>query len=166
MKLSSKHGNLALGGVSIVTGMVILVLTKIQGLEFLKNGMPGAGMFPTLCAIAVAACGGLLILEVLGSERKAKRAGENDPERQENLINVNELRNLLIFMVLGGLILVLSDYIGLLTCLCLSIIVYIKIQGKDPWWKAVTIGIGVTIFLYLVFAVFLRVPLPKGPFGF
>lgn len=166
MKLSGKHGNLALGGVSIVTGIIILVLTKIQGLGFLKNGMPGAGMFPTLCAIAVAVCGGLLILEVLGSERKAKREGKHDPELQENLININELRNLLIFMVLGGLILVLSDYIGLLTCLCLSIIVYIKIQGKDPWWKAIAIGIGVTIFLYLVFAVFLRVPLPKGPFGF
>ncbi len=166
MKLSSKHGNLALGGASIAVGIVILILTRMQGLKFLKNEMPGAGMLPILCAIAVSVCGGLLILEILGAEQRARREGAGNPELEENILNVNELRNLLIFMVLGVLILVLADYIGLLTCLCLSVVAYIKIEGKDPWWKALAIGVGVTIFLYLVFAVFLRVPLPKGPFGF
>ncbi len=87
-------------------------------------------------------------------------------ELEKNLFNLHEIRNLLIFLILGIFILLLSDYIGLLTCLCLSIIVYIKIQGKDPIWKAIFIGVAATIFLYIVFVWFLHVPVPEGPLGF
>jgi len=166
MELKNKHGNMILGAVSIVVGIVILVLTRMQGLGFLKNGMPGPGMFPTLCAIAVVVCGGLLIMEVTTAEAKAKKKGEADAEAEENLINVGELHNLLAFLILGLMILFLSEYIGLLTCLFLSIVLYIKVQGKDSWVKAIVLGLGASIFLYLVFVTFLSVPLPKGPFGF
>ena len=166
MELKNKHGNMILGAVSIVVGIVILVLTRMQGLGFLRNGMPGPGMFPTLCAIAVVVCGGLLIMEVTTAEAKAKKKGEADAEAEENLINVGELHNLLAFLILGLMILFLSEYIGLLTCLFLSIVLYIKVQGKDSWVKAIVLGLGASVFLYLVFVTFLSVPLPKGPFGF
>jgi len=166
MKLNSRTGDIALGAVSIAAGVVILFLTKLQGLEFLKNGMPGAGMFPTICAAAIIVCGALLLVESVRSLKKASGGEEPDPEREENIINTWELKNLLVFLLLGGMVLVLSEYIGMLTCLGLSIIIYIKVQGKDPLWKAVAVGAGAVVFLYLVFVTFLRVPLPKGPFGF
>ncbi len=166
MKLKSKYGNLCLGIAAVVVGAVIFLLTRAQGLEFLKNGMPGAGMFPTLCAVAIMVCGVLLILEVLSAIKKAKQEEAENLELEKNLFNLHEIRNLLIFLILGIFILLLSDYIGLLTCLCLSIIVYIKIQGKDPIWKAIFIGVAATIFLYIVFVWFLHVPVPEGPLGF
>lgn len=166
MKLKSKYGNLGLGAAAILGGIVIVILTKVQKLEFLKKGMPGAGMFPILCGIAIAVCGALLIFEVLKDMKKAAHAGEADADLEENLLNVREIKNMLLFLALGAMILLLSEYIGLLTCLCISVIAYIKIQGKDPWWKAIVIGICMTVFLYFVFVWFLRVPVPKGPLGF
>lgn len=166
MKLSSKQGNMILGFVSILVGIVIFVLTKVQGLEFLKKGMPGAGMFPMLCAVAISFCGLLLILETVSNSKKAARAGKEDEDASDNLLDPLELKNMLIFLLLGTMILLLSEHIGLLTCLCISVIAYIKIQGKDSWLKAILVGIGTTIFLYAVFVWFLRVPVPKGPFGF
>lgn len=164
MKLKMKYGNLLLGIVAVVAGIMIYVLGKMQKLEFIKNNMPGPGMFPTLCAVAIVVCGLALILEFF--LKSGKKAGEKDPELEENVLNPHELRNLLILMIMGGLVLVLTEYLGLLTCLCLSIVAYIKIQGKDPWWRAIAIAIGTTVFLYFVFVMFLRVPVPKGPMGF
>ncbi|MCI8423420.1 MAG: tripartite tricarboxylate transporter TctB family protein [Lawsonibacter sp.] len=166
MKLKYKHGNLILGAVAIAAGGIILFLTKAQKLEFLKNEMPGPGMFPSLCALAVILCGVLLLAETFSKMLEAAREGKADSELEENILNFHELKNLLVLLILGGLILVLAERIGLLTCLGLSIVFYIKIQGKEPWRKAVWIGVAATVFLYVTFVWFLRVPVPKGPLGF
>ncbi len=128
--------------------------------------MPGPGMFPILCASGIMFCGALLLFETWNAMRKEKKAGVEDPDLEANIVNIGELKNLALFMGLGIFVLYGSDYLGLLSCLCLSIIAYIKIQGKDPLWKAAAIAVGATIFLYAVFVLFLKVPLPKGPFGF
>lgn len=52
------------------------------------------------------------------------------------------------------------------TSLGLCVIAYLKIQGKDSWLKSIIIGVCMVVFLYLVFVLFLHVPVPKGPLGF
>ena len=63
-------------------------------------------------------------------------------------------------------VLLLSDYLGLLTCLGLSVIAYLKIWGREKWIKSIVIGVCMVAFLYGVFVLFLHVPVPKGPLGF
>ena len=58
------------------------------------------------------------------------------------------------------------DYLGLLTCLGLSVIAYLKIWGREKWIKSIVIGVCMVAFLYGVFVLFLHVPVPKGPLGF
>ena len=166
MKLKAWQGDVILGLVSIVIGIVIIVLNNMQGLQLLKNGQPGPGLFPVICAVGVMACGVLLLLEVYTRLRKEKHSGQENPEVEGNIINIKELRTVALFTLLGVLTLVLTEYIGLLTCLCLSMIAFIKIEGKDPLWKAALLGIGCTIFLWLVFVLFLKIPVPEGPLGF
>ena len=166
MELKESMGDLILGIVSVIVGVAIYILTKVQGLEFIRKGMPGPGMFSILCAVAIVFCGALLCWETVAYAKKGKANSEVNEEQEKNLINVHELKNLLIFLILGVFILTLSNTLGLLTCLCVSMIAYMKIQGKEPWWKAVAVSVGCSIFLYSVFIVFLRVPVPKGPLGF
>ena len=166
MKLKAWQGDVILGLVSIVIGIVIIVLNNMQGLQLLKNGQPGPGMFPIICAVATMACGALLLLEVRSRIRKQQQTGEENPEVEGNIINIKELRTVAFFTVLGVLTLVLTEYIGLLTCLCLCMIAYIKFEGKDPLWKAIVLGVGCTVFLWLVFVLFLNIPVPEGPLGF
>ena len=85
---------------------------------------------------------------------------------ERGLLDPRELRNLLVFAILGIGVLLLSKYIGLLTSLGLCVIAYLKIQGKDSWLKSIIIGVCMVVFLYLVFVLFLHVPVPKGPLGF
>jgi len=166
MKFKAKQGDLALGILAALAGIVILVLTRIQGLQLVKSAKMGPGFFPTICGIAIFLCGIMVLMELWRSTLKGKQAsGENDPLEQ-NILNINELRNLLLFVILGSAVLLLSSYIGLLTCLGLCVIAYLKVQGKESWLKSVLIGVCMVAFLYAVFVLFLHVPVPKGFLGF
>ncbi len=164
MKIRARQGDLVLSVSAILGGILILILTKVQGLLLVKSGKMGPGFFPAICGIAIIICGLLLLAELWHSRRRS--GVEETGEGEENLFNVNELRNLLLFTALGAMVLLLSKYIGLLTCLGLCVILYLKLQGKESWLKSMIIGVCMSGFLYAVFVLFLHVPVPKGPFGF
>ena len=166
MKIKAKTGDLALGIFSILGGIIILILTKVQGLQLIKSGQMGPGFFPTICGIAIAICGAMVLLEAARRIARAKTAQAEKEELETNILNLTELKNLLLFMLLGTGVLLLSDYLGLLTCLGLSVIAYLKIWGREKWIKSIVIGVCMVGFLYRVFVLFLHVPVPKGPLGF
>ena len=160
MKIKAKTGDLALGIFSILGGIIILILTKVQGLQLIKGGQMGPGFFPTICGIAIAICGAMVLLEAARRIARAKTAQAEKEELETNILN------LLLFMLLGTGVLLLSDYLGLLTCLGLSVIAYLKIWGREKWIKSIVIGVCMLAFLYGVFVLFMHVPVPKGPLGF
>ena len=129
MKIKAKTGDLALGIFSILGGIIILILTKVQGLQLIKGGQMGPGFFPTICGIAIAICGAMVLLEAARRIARAKTAQAEKEELETNILNLTELKNLLLFMLLGTGVLLLSDYLGLLTCLGLSVIAYLKNMG-------------------------------------
>ena len=158
MKIKAKTGDLALGIFSILGGIIILILTKVQGLQLIKGGQMGPGFFPTICGIAIAICGAMVLLEAARRIARAKTAQAEKEELETNILNLTELKNLLLFMLLGTGV--------LLTCLGLSVIAYLKIWGREKWIKSIVIGVCMVAFLYGVFVLFLHVPVPKGPLGF
>ena len=74
MKIKAKTGDLALGIFSILGGIIILILTKVQGLQLIKGGQMGPGFFPTICGIAIAICGAMVLLEAARRIARAKTA--------------------------------------------------------------------------------------------
>ena len=136
MKIKAKTGDLALGIFSILGGIIILILKKVQGLQLIKGGQMGPGFFPTSCGIAIAICGAMVLLEAARRIARAKTAQAEKEELETNILNLTELKNLLLFMLLGTGVLLLSDYLGLLTCLGLSVIAYLKIWGREKWIRS------------------------------
>lgn len=166
MNFKAKQGDFLLGVLAIAAGAVILFLTKMQNLAFFKSGKLGPGFFPTVCGIAILICGVMVLVEWRFNTLRAKKDGALAEEMEKNILNLKEIKNLLLFMILGGMVLVLSEYIGLLSCLGICVIAYLKIWGKESWIKSIIIGVCMVAFLYGVFVLFLRVPVPKGPLGF
>jgi len=41
--------------------------------------------------------------------------------------------------------------------------VFMRWLGKYSWWKLTAVAFGVAIAFYLIFEVWFKVPLPKGP---
>lgn len=80
MKIKAKTGDLALGIFSILGGIIILILTKVQGLQLIKGGQMGPGFFPTICGIAIAICGAMVLLEAarrIAAPKRPRRRRKN-----------------------------------------------------------------------------------------
>lgn len=166
MKIKAKTGDLALGIFSILGGIIILILTKVQGLQLIKGGQMGPGFSPQPAGSPSRSAGPWSFWRRRAGSPAPKTAQAEKEELETNILNLTELKNLLLFMLLGTGVLLLSDYLGLLTCLGLSVIAYLKIWGREKWIKSIVIGVCMVAFLYGVFVLFLHVPVPKGPLGF
>lgn len=166
MLLKGKKAALLTGIFSVLGGVAILLLTKMQGLEMIKQDRMGPGFFPTVCGIGIVLCGILMLLELKKTIKKAATDQEAADEMEKEVLDIRELKNLGLFAALGVGVLLLSEYLGMLTCLGLCVLTYLKVQGKESWKKSIIISICMMAFLYLVFVMFLRVPVPKGPLGF
>ncbi|MGU4854554.1 tripartite tricarboxylate transporter TctB family protein, partial [Escherichia coli] len=67
---------------------------------------------------------------------------------------------LAVFIVLLGI-----NYLGMMIACCLFIIAWLKFLEQYSLKRASIIGLGTTVAIYLVFKVWLNVPLPTGILG-
>lgn len=160
MKLSKKRGSLILGFLSILGGSIVLYLTNLQKLDWYIGNKMGPGFFPTITGIGMLICGLLILFEELHKGRSK--------ESKEDSISFDseELKNLLFFLTLGLFIIMTAKKTGMIISIGIVVFLYIKFKGKESWSKALIISICMMIFLYFIFAIFLKVPLPKSLLGF
>ena len=166
MKLTMKRANTILGIVGILGGIIIIILAYIQELPFLRKGLPGAGFFPILCGIAIIFCSLLLLYENYSKLKKAKAAGIEDKYLESNIINNVEIRNFSYIVGSSILVIIMTQFIGLLISIGLSVVGLVKWMARESWQKSFLIGLGTTIVLYLTFKMFLGVSLPDSVIGF
>ena len=165
MKLSLKQGNNILGVIGVLLGTVIVILGYVQKLPFTRNGMPGPGFFPIICGIAIAVFGALLIVETKLKAKKAIESEVKDNDLEENIINKAELKNFAYSIGSSILVVILTPLIGMIISLGIAIAIMIKVLGEDSLIKAIIIGVGTSLVLFLIFKVFLGVPLPNSYIG-
>ncbi len=165
MKLTLKRGNNILGMTGIVGGMIIIALALYQELPFMKKELPGSGFFPILCGIAIAGCGLLILIENKYKAKKALEEGVEDSELDEDLVNKIEIRNFVYTIGISIFVVMATPFIGILLSIGISIVAMIKILGRESITKAIIIGAVTTFILFLIFSVFLGVPLPSSYIG-
>ena len=57
----------------------------------------------------------------------------------------------------------LVGWLGIYVSAILYIALFMRWLGKYAWWKLAVVAFGVSITFYLVFEIWFKVPLPKGP---
>lgn len=162
MRLSLKKANNILGTIGVIGGIIIIALAYVQNLAFIKKGLPGPGFFPILCGIAIIFCSLLLFTENYFKVKK----NPDDSELKSNIINMTEIRNFSFIIGASVFVMIVTQFIGLLLSIGLSVIGLVKWMAKESWIKSILVGIGTTIVLYLIFQSFLGVSLPKSLIGF
>jgi len=54
-------------------------------------------------------------------------------------------------------------WIGIYVASALFIGFFMRWLGKYPWWKVAAVSVGNSVVFFLVFEVWFKIPLPKGP---
>lgn len=157
--ITYKSANYFLSAVAILGGCSILFLTSIQNLALFTKTLPGPGFFPVLCGIGIILCG---IGNLVSTIRRVK-AG--DKEMEKNLVDENELTNFVYVIGLSLFTMIAHQWIGLLVCLFIVVLVVCRFLSKETWKKSFLVAAGTFIAFYLVFVVGLHIPMPDSLIG-
>ncbi len=103
---------------------------------------------------------GFLALGFLFKSLKQKHPGDDWLPRGEGL------RHMLVVLGASVAFVVLLKVTGMILGTALFLVGLVRYLGRHGWWVCVTVAAGAAGFNWLVFAHWLRVPLPVGPLGF
>ena len=144
-------GEITAAGVVLAVGVALLAGSLT--FPFLSAGTPGPGFLPLLIAIGIIASG----LALLAGALRGMRVGARPT--WPSLAGWWHVGLMLVAMAIAFLFL---EDLGFLVATTLFMAAMIYALGERSWRMLVTIPPLSAIALYMVFAVWLRVPLPKG----
>ncbi len=112
--------------------------------------LPGPGFLPFWLAVILTIISGIYFLINLGTDEKVKLWSGKNWFRP------------LVAMVIMFAYAFLMKWFGFCTATFLLFVTWMTLVAKEKWWTVALTAVLATGATYLLFAVFLKVPLPKG----
>ncbi len=149
----------------IIAGSVVAWDSHRLGASWSSDG-PQAGYFPFYIGVFIIVSAVMILYSAL---RKGAAGEGNEP-----FVHWGQLRLILAVMLPSIVYVALIDNpwygLGIYVPSAIFIAVYMRILGKYSWLTIGAVSLGVMISFFLMFEVWFKVPLPKGPiealFGF
>lgn len=136
---------------------------------------PGPGFLPLVVGIASAAIATIILINsyIEMNRRKIKDINKAKEETHAEVkksadtsTEENENKAKIILFAIGVIIYIsVLETLGYLIstfCLMLYLLQVMRVEG---WWRSVILSVVCSVVAYVVFAVWLKVPLPKGIFA-
>lgn len=137
-----------------VVGAIVVYDSVRVGFKWASDG-PQAGYFPFRIGLILMAGAAWVIVQTLRTWAKDGGRGVFAEDDAFRLV----LKMLIPCIVYAGAVMTLGLYVSSI----IFIAAFMIWQGKYAAWKAFATGIGVAVFLFMMFEVWFLVPLPKGP---
>jgi hypothetical protein len=122
------------------------------GIKWADDG-PQAGYFPFLVGALICAAAAINLVALFAWAREADKP----------FVEVGQLRMVLAVLVPTAIYVALINWLGIYVASVLFIAFFMRWLGKYAWWKLAAISVGNSVFFFLIFEVWFRIPLPKGP---
>lgn len=157
----------SLRGVDAVTAIVIFIIGAVVAWDSYRIGAkwgsdgPEAGYFPFYIGLILCIAS---LINLVNALRMPKRSegGESFVSRKSLKTIFAVLIPTLIYVVLiGGLGPIPA--IGIYVASAVFIALFMKWLGKYGWVKTLSVSFAVPIVFFLMFEIWFKVPLPKGP---
>jgi putative tricarboxylic transport membrane protein len=145
--------------VDLVVAALIFLLGALVAYESHRLGSswaadgPQAGYFPFYIGVLICICGVVVMgqsLARLGSDRKVFVTG-------------GQLKQVMVILLPSTAYVLGVQLIGIYVSSALFITFFMKSAGKYSWLRSVVVGLAVSIISFLLFEVWFKIPLPKGP---
>ncbi len=136
----------------LLCGAIVIYDSARLGAKWGEDG-PEAGYFPFYI-------GAILCIASVVNLMSALAAARRD---HTNFVELGKLK--LVFSVLAPTVVYVAmiSPLGLYLASTLFIAFFMRWLGKYPWWLVGAVSIGNSVVFFLVFEVWFKIPLPKGP---
>lgn len=140
----------------LLAGAVAFSAAALRFYAYWSPEGPGPAFLPFWLGLAMALLAGAMLVRSL----RARARGPDWAPRGVALRHVAVVLGVTVAFV------ALIKTLGMVLGSALFLAALVRYLGRHAWWLVISVAVGSAIFNYLVFAHWLRVPFPEGPFGF
>ena len=145
--------------VDLIVAAVIFVLGAIVAYDSHRLGSswgsdgPQAGYFPFYISMLICISSGVVLVQSLLKLKTDRKVFVTQPQFKQVLVILLPSTAYVLGVQLIGIYVPSALFIGL----------FMKIAGKYSWLRSTVVGLGVSVSAFVLFEIWFKIPLPKGP---
>jgi putative tricarboxylic transport membrane protein len=143
---------LAVAALLFVFGAIVIYDSVRLGARWADDG-PQAGYFPFYIGLLICLASAVVLVQALGDKAKAAKA----------FVTRGALKQVMWMLVPSIIYLILIKPLGIYVASTLFVGYFMRWLGRYPWVTTVAVAVGVSAVFFLLFEVWFKLPLPKGP---
>ena len=147
-----KSAEVAVAASIFLLGAIVIYDSARLGARWGDDG-PQAGYFPFYIGLILCASSAVnLVLAML-----------NRRDKDRTFVEVGQLKLVLTVLIPSAIYVALIGWTGIYLASAVFVAFFMRWLGKYPWWKVAAVSIGNSVAFFLIFEIWFKVPLPKGP---
>ena len=147
-----KSAEIALALFFLALGAIVVYDSVRLGAQWADDG-PQAGYFPFYIGLIIGLAALVNLVTALAARAK----------KDQGFVEVGQLKLVLAVLVPSAVYVALIGWLGIYVASILFIAFFMRRLGKYPWWKTAAVSIGNSVVFFVIFEVWFKIPLPKGP---
>lgn len=147
-----KGAEMVVAALFLLLGAIVVWDSVRLGARWADDG-PQAGYFPFYIGLLVCVSSAVNFVAAALKKRAADKA----------FVEVAQLKLVLSVLIPSLVYVALLAWLGIYVASAIFIAFFMRWLGKYPWWKVVAVSLGNSVVFFLIFEIWFKVPLPKGP---
>jgi hypothetical protein len=149
-----KSAEIAVAALFFIIGAIVIKDSVRLGFGWQEVHGPQPGYFPFYVGLIICIASVINFVRALILLRGAKNKA---------FVHRHQLKLVLAVLVPTAIYAAAVTWIGIYISSAAFIAFFMRWLGKYPWWKVATVALGAIVVFYLIFEMWFKVPLPKGP---
>ena len=143
---------LAVAAIIFALGALVAFDSYRLGSSWASDG-PQSGYFPFYIGLITCICGAVVFGQGLLRVRIDRAV----------FVTHVQLKQVLVILLPSTAYVLGVQLIGIYVSSALFIALFMKIAGKYSWMRSIAVGVGVSVSAFVMFEIWFKIPLPKGP---
>ena len=114
---------------------------------------PQSGYFPFYIGLITCVCGAVVFVQSL------RKLGTDNSV----FVTPDQFKQVLVILVPSTVYVLGVQLIGIYVSSAVFIALFMGIAGKYSWLRSTVVGLGVSVSAFVMFEIWFKIPLPKGP---
>jgi hypothetical protein len=114
---------------------------------------PEAGYFPFFIGLLICVCSAVVFVQALMKIKTDRTV----------FVTVGQLKQVMVILGPSTAYVLGVQLIGLYVSSAIFIFLFMKVAGKYSWLRSFLVGAAVSIISFVLFEIWFKIPLPKGP---
>ena len=145
--------------VELVVAAIVFALGALVAYDSYRLGSgwasdgPQSGYFPFYIGLFTCICGAVVFAQGLHRLKTD----------QQVFVTPSQLKQVLVILLPSTVYVLGVQLIGIYVSSALFITMFMRLAGKYSWIRSIAVGVGVSVSAFVMFEIWFKIPLPKGP---